>query len=142
MTDLGDRIEMSGLEIQSKRRKRLVHDVSFALRAGELIAMVGASGSGKTLSSRALLGIVDFEPGVVAAELRIVVGNQTFCPYAKCLGKGRSARDRAFAPIRGGIVGYLAQDAPNALDPMWTVGRHVSVSAALNPKATLSEPYP
>lgn len=111
--------------------RRLVSDVSLRVDGGELVALVGASGSGKSLTARSLLGLVDLEPGVVSARLRIEVEGHTIEPYAGVLGKGRRRRDRAFRDVRGALVGYLPQDARSALDPLSRVGAQVRGAARL-----------
>ena len=45
--------------------RRVVHDVSFAIDAGETLALVGESGCGKTTLARAILGLVPVESGVI-----------------------------------------------------------------------------
>jgi len=76
----------------------LLSGVTFSLLPGEIVALVGSSGAGKSLTARACLGLLDLEPGQVAGE--IVVNT-----------------DR---------LGYLSQDAQAALDPVWTVGRQLA----------------
>ncbi|MEO3957758.1 ATP-binding cassette domain-containing protein, partial [Chromobacterium piscinae] len=38
--------------------RQVVHDVSFELRAGEMVALVGESGSGKTTTAQAIIGLM------------------------------------------------------------------------------------
>jgi ABC-type glutathione transport system ATPase component len=129
---MDERIELVNLRVEARGAKRaLVDDVSLEVRAGELVALVGASGSGKTLTCRALVGMVDLHPGVVSGEMRVSLDGLHLAPYKTCLGKSSRDRDRAFAPIRGSVVGYLAQNARAALDPLFTVGRQVRASATL-----------
>ncbi len=108
----------------------VVDGVDLELRSGRVTALVGMSGCGKTTVARALLGLVEARPGVVAAELEVAVGAQVHRPYA-ALGDRRARRaiDRAFAPLRGSVLGYVPQDARGALDPLWTVGAQVRASA-------------
>jgi len=110
-------------------RMLLVNGAGLSVKAGCVTALVGASGSGKTLLARALMGLVDLKPGVVQADYRIEHVGKTWRPYARILGASVRARERAFAGIRGDIVSYLPQDAVAALDPMWTVRRHIDAAA-------------
>ncbi len=125
-------LAMRGLVIRSTDRL-LVDRVDLSVAPGELAGLVGASGSGKTLTCRSLLGLVDLDPGVVSADLAVPSPQGVRRPYAEVLGarRPRRARDRAFAGIRGRLVGYLAQNGPAALDPLQRVGRQVSRAAAL-----------
>jgi len=123
-----DCVRMSGLRITSPDRV-LVEGVSLTLTPGTLTALVGSSGSGKTLTTRALLGMVDFRPGVVAAELTVTVDGVEHHPY-KTPTK-RRAIERAFRPLRGGVLGYLPQDARGSLDPLRRVGKQVAACLTL-----------
>jgi peptide/nickel transport system ATP-binding protein len=128
-----DRISLEDLRIQSGETP-LVEGVDLHLEAGEILALVGASGSGKTLSARSILGSNGPRPGVVRAKLEIQVGDELHHPYEgleQAVAAGRPARFwrrqalEAFGPIRGRLVGAMAQDARGSLDPLWTVERQL-----------------
>ncbi|MEO0605959.1 MAG: ATP-binding cassette domain-containing protein, partial [Myxococcota bacterium] len=68
---MGDAIRLRDLRIEAGEWV-LVDEVGLDCEAGELLAVVGASGSGKTLTCRSLLGLVDLRPGVVSADLTIL----------------------------------------------------------------------
>jgi ABC-type dipeptide/oligopeptide/nickel transport system ATPase component len=121
---------LRGLRILAGERE-IVADSALTVRSGECVAVVGSSGSGKTLTARAALGLVDLEPGVVAAELEIRSDEGVFHPYHP-FPRSRQARDRAFEGIRGSIVGYLPQDGRASLDPLQRVGAQVTACARLN----------
>ncbi|MBN1336939.1 MAG: ABC transporter ATP-binding protein [Deltaproteobacteria bacterium] len=133
-----DRLLLAGLEIRAGERV-LVRDGGFRVDAGEVVALVGASGSGKTLSARAVLGLPGPQPGVVAARCSVEANREVHEPWSgvsEAFATGRLARFRRevearFRAIRGRIVGYLPQDARGALDPLWTVRRQVEEALAL-----------
>ncbi|MFZ5475513.1 MAG: ATP-binding cassette domain-containing protein [Myxococcota bacterium] len=100
----------------------LVHDASFRVGGGELVALVGSSGSGKTVTARALVGLLPFSPGRVAGELVLRDDDATLRP----------STEADFRVVRGAWVGLLWQDARGALDPLWTVGRQVEEAARLS----------
>ncbi len=121
----GRPLVLDGLTVKAGERT-LVDEVTLSIWPGQLTGLVGASGSGKTLTCRALLGLVDLDPGVVQADLRIPGADGTVrTPYAHALGASRSGRDRAFRGLRGACVGYLPQHAQAALDPLLRVGRQI-----------------
>lgn len=141
MTETNARVKLEGLHIHVGRRA-LVQDVSLHLEAGRILGLVGASGSGKTLTARSLLGMVDLAPGVVAAQLEIQVGDQRWTPYEGCLAKNARCRTRAFAPVRGEVVGYLPQHARASLDPVAKVGPQVRWAATLGRPVEQQQPEP
>lgn len=126
---MAEEIRLSGLCIDAGPR-RVVDGAALTLEPGCVHVLVGASGSGKTLTARSLLGLVRARPGVVAGELLVRVGGQEHRPYA-ALGAGERALDAAFSPIRGGVIGYLPQDARASLDPLRSVGRQLGLCLRL-----------
>ena len=85
----------------------VVSGVSFSIARGDIVALVGESGCGKTMTALALIGLVP-EPGVVTGTLTIA---------------GRSVQDPAsFAGLRGTRIALISQEPMVALDPAFTVG--------------------
>ncbi len=129
---MSDRIHLESLHIQADGQT-LVQGVDLELKAGEILALVGASGSGKTLTARSILGLRGPRPGVLSARLSISINGSSVRPYegleqaVKTCRLGRFWRraEQAFRPVRGHMVGYMAQDARGALDPLWTVERQL-----------------
>jgi peptide/nickel transport system ATP-binding protein len=92
----------------------VVHGVDLQVAPGECLALVGASGSGKSATARALLGLAG--PTARVTAQRLAVG-------------GRDARgldDRGWRALRGRAVGLVLQDALTALDPLRTVEAEVA----------------
>ncbi|MCO4252135.1 dipeptide/oligopeptide/nickel ABC transporter permease/ATP-binding protein [Pseudarthrobacter raffinosi] len=87
----------------------LLHEVSFAVRPGESVALVGESGCGKSVTSRAVLGML--------SEGAQVSGGQVFL-------EGRDVArlsERQWTSIRGSQIAYIAQEPLVALDPCFSV---------------------
>ena len=107
----------SGLTIQVRRDgdwKTVVHGVSLTLRQGSVEALVGETGSGKTLTALSLIGLLP--PSARLASGRISV-----------LGEEIDTRsDHGWHPIRGRRVSMIAQDPLAALNPVRTVGFQLS----------------
>lgn len=118
---------LRGLRIEHRGRV-LVDGVSLELAAGRVVALVGASGSGKTLTARSLVGMVNLEPGVVSGDLSVSIGSTTHVPYQTSLAQ------RDFDAIRR-VVGYVPQNATAALDPSWTVRASLRESAPVGDDA-------
>jgi len=130
-----DGLWLRHLEVRAGERV-LVTDASLHLQPGRILALVGASGSGKTLTARACIGLVDPRPGVVAGELEVIANGQRFTPYAQ---RGR-ARRRSLRQLRGRFVGWLPQEARASLDPLRRVGRQVDAVLRLRARDGIARP--
>ncbi len=122
-------LSMQDLCIATPER-RLVDGVSFVVREGRVTAVIGESGSGKTLSARAAMGVIDVDPGLERGELRYpkISGVDLF---AACRGGGMAAQARLSKetrPYRGGYVTYSPQSASSALNPGRTIGRQLEMA--------------
>jgi iron(III) transport system ATP-binding protein len=74
-----------------------VHDVSFSLQKGEILALVGPSGCGKTTTLRLIAGFEQPDAGQVFLEGRLVADGNTFVPPEK-RGVGMVFQDHALFP--------------------------------------------
>ena len=99
----------------------LVDGVSFEVVAGEVTALVGASGSGKTTSALALLG--EHGDGVRLGG-RVEVGGRVVVD-----GNGVTA---AAAAVRGRVVAYMPQHPGSALNPARRIGTTLRELAKLH----------
>ncbi|PYY62661.1 ABC transporter ATP-binding protein [Curtobacterium sp. MCSS17_011] len=107
----------------------IVHGVDLRVDAGECVALVGASGSGKTVTARAVLGLS--APGAtVRADVFEVDGVDVDV---------RGYPDRRWRRLRGSRVGYVGQEALGALDPLRPVGREVADSLRLHTEMRAAE---
>ncbi|GAB2485728.1 ABC transporter ATP-binding protein [Promicromonospora xylanilytica] len=80
-------------------------DVSFTLRAGRTLGLIGESGSGKSTTARLLLGLDRPDAGEVTL-----------------LGQPWNPLPEARRRPRRSLVGAVFQDALSSFDPRWTVG--------------------
>jgi peptide/nickel transport system ATP-binding protein len=118
------RLQVNGLEVRLGRSgPDVVRDVSFAVRAGEVLGLVGESGSGKTTVALALLGHA-------RRGLRITAG-QVLLDGTDLLAL--SPRDLRAA--RGARVSYVPQDPSAALNPALRVGAQVREILKVHPGA-------
>lgn len=88
-------------------------DVSFAIEAGECLAVVGESGSGKTTLARAALGLL---PATAKISGSIRVGETEIV----------GASNRTLRSLRGLVAGFVAQDPFAACNPLARVTTHVA----------------
>ncbi|WP_035605184.1 ABC transporter ATP-binding protein [Hylemonella gracilis] len=106
---------------------RAVSGVSLEVRRGEVVALIGESGSGKSVTLRTLLRLHPERRTLLAGEVR-VAGREVL-----------SLSGRALAAYRGKVVSMIFQEPLLALDPVYSVGaqiiesirRHEGVDAAV-----------
>ena len=94
---------------------RAVTGVTYDLQPGEVLGVIGESGSGKSVSVMSMLGLVPQPPG------RIVEGQAVF--------KGRDLLrlpKRELRKVRGGDVAMIFQDPMTSLNPVLTVGGQIA----------------
>ena len=105
-------LDVSGLTVRSASGA-LVRDVSFSLAPGERLGLIGESGSGKSLTSLAVTGLLPDSltaSGSVLLDEHQVVG----------------ARDADLRPLRGPVAQIVFQEPLTALDPLMRVGRQIA----------------
>ncbi|MEZ4319552.1 MAG: ATP-binding cassette domain-containing protein [Myxococcota bacterium] len=110
----------------------LVDGVAAEVFAGKVTAVVGHSGSGKSLSARACMGVLDVAPGLVRGSLVYpqIDGKNLFDGVH---GKGMAAQRRLMRSTRkyrGGYVTYSPQSASSALNPGRTIGHQLAIAIA------------
>ncbi|MEU6785044.1 ABC transporter ATP-binding protein [Nonomuraea angiospora] len=106
MTALLDVSELHVALGRGRRRTEILHGVDLTVAPGEIVGLIGETGSGKTTLARAVLGLVQAKSGTVAIDGREIGGL-------------RGGELRAFR--RSGAVQYIFQDPLRSLDPERTV---------------------
>ncbi|MEN4891502.1 ABC transporter ATP-binding protein [Erwinia billingiae] len=93
--------------------KEVVHQVSFQLNKGEMVALVGESGSGKTTTAQAIIGLLA-ENGRRDGG-RILLNGEDISQWSS----------RRLDSIRGARISLVPQDPGNSLNPVKTIGDQV-----------------
>jgi oligopeptide/dipeptide ABC transporter ATP-binding protein len=98
-----------------------VDGVSFSVRRGETLGLIGESGSGKTITCLSLLRLLP------KATARITRGRMVF-EGADLLQKS----DAEMRAIRGARISMILQDSLTSLNPAFTIGAQVAEAIALH----------
>ncbi|MBM4366798.1 MAG: ATP-binding cassette domain-containing protein [Deltaproteobacteria bacterium] len=132
-------LEVRGLGVRSTERT-LLDGVNVTVFSGEVTALCGPSGSGKSVTARAAMGVVDVEPGLFSGSLKFPeTGNRDW--FAGVAQGGQRAHARLLADtaaLRGGYLSYSPQAASSALNPGRTIGRQMEISVARRKTAPTS----
>jgi peptide/nickel transport system ATP-binding protein len=111
VSDLSVRFVTRDLAIQ------VVDGVSFTLDAGEVLCLLGESGSGKTVTMRALLRLL---PDSARIGGRIWVGGHDIASM------GAAMSERQMEAVRGPVAAMVFQEPMTALDPVFTIGTQIA----------------
>lgn len=98
--------------------RAVLHDVSFALHAGEILGVVGESGSGKSTLIKAAMGILGSGGLVTKGDIWFRGKNLPDLP------------EREFRRLRGAEIGMIFQDAGASLCPVRRIGDQIYESMA------------
>ncbi|WP_232528893.1 ABC transporter ATP-binding protein [Mycetocola zhujimingii] len=90
-----------------------VRDVSFDVKRGEVVALLGESGSGKSVTARALMGLTD--------EYTTITANTLALGDTDLLSLSDDAKRR----LRGERMSLVLQDALSALNPVLSIGDQI-----------------
>ena len=111
-------LEVDDLHVEFRTRDgvaKAVDGVSYSLEPGRTLAVLGESGSGKSVTAQAIMGILDSPPGfVTGGEVRFHGRDLLTLPKAE-----RQA-------VRGEKIAMIFQDALSALNPVYNVGFQIA----------------
>ncbi|WP_372424358.1 ABC transporter ATP-binding protein [Salinarimonas chemoclinalis] len=91
----------------------ILHGIDFSLHAGRVLCVLGESGSGKSMTMRALMRLV---PRSATIEGRVVIDGVDVLTLP----------ERALTDIRGSLVSMIFQEPATALDPTFTIGHQIA----------------
>jgi oligopeptide transport system ATP-binding protein len=111
-------LDVRDLQVEFRTREgvaKAINGVTFDLYEGQTLAILGESGSGKSVTAQAIMGILDSPPGFVTS------GAVEYC--GTDLLKLPEAQRRT---VRGPEISMIFQDALSALNPVFPVGWQIA----------------
>ncbi|MEO1105662.1 MAG: ATP-binding cassette domain-containing protein, partial [Pseudomonadota bacterium] len=111
-------LSVHDLRVEFRTGARVVHavnGVSLDVHSGETLAVLGESGSGKSVTFEAVLGSLDSPPGHVTGGTVHFEGSDLF-----------RLSPRARRRICGNRIGMIFQDPLSALNPVRRVGHQIA----------------
>jgi ABC-type dipeptide/oligopeptide/nickel transport system ATPase component len=112
--DAAPLLRIDGLTLGFRRAaSAVVDDLSLEVRAGEIVGLIGESGSGKSLTALAVMRLLP--PEAIVAGGRIEFGGQSLADLT----------ERQMRRLRGDALAYVPQDAARSLNPLLRIARQV-----------------
>ena len=122
-------LEVQGLTVRfdtSERSVVAVKDLGFHVRAGEVLAIGGESGSGKSVTSLSVMRLIEHGGGTIASgKISFTRRNGGKLDLAK-------AADSVMRTIRGGEISMIFQEPMTSLTPVFSVGTQVAEAVMLH----------
>lgn len=100
--------------LAGERPVRAVDDLSYCVRRGEFTAIIGESGSGKTVSALSILRLIPYPPGLIVGG-EVLFNGEDLMKYT----------DAEMQKIRGKKISMIFQEPSAALNPVMTVGAQI-----------------
>lgn len=109
-------------------RVRAVDGVSFAIKPGEKLGVVGESGCGKSVTALSIMRLLPQPPGEIAGGL-VLFEDQDLLALP----------ESAMRKIRGGKIGMIFQDPLTCLNPTMTIGKQIGEALRIHLKLSKDE---
>ena len=121
-------VENLRISYRSQREWReVVHNVSFNVKRGEMLAFVGESGSGKTTTAQAIIGLL--ADNARRDSGRISINGEDISNWSA----------KRLDSLRGARISLVPQDPGNSLNPVKTIGTQVGEILRLHQKSSAAE---
>ena len=125
-------LEIEGLQTHFRTPdgvNRAVDGVSFAIEAGQTLAVVGESGCGKSVTAMSILRLIPEPPGKIAGQIRFQGRNLLDCSVDE------------MRAIRGNEISMIFQEPMTSLNPVLTIGRQIGETLRLHQNLSQSQAH-
>ena len=110
-----------------------VSDISFTVEEGEILALVGESGCGKSITCMSLAKLLPGAARILSGEVKLKTGSGGTTDVMKLEG-------RELRKIRGGKIAYIFQEPSVSLNPVFRVGEQIAEALELH-RPEVSDPW-
>ncbi|RVU19530.1 ABC transporter ATP-binding protein [Streptomyces antnestii] len=110
-------LEVRDLQVEFRTREgvaKAVNGVNYTVDEGETLAVLGESGSGKSVTAQAIMGILDMPPGKIAGGEIVFQGKDLL-----------KLKEEERRKVRGAKMAMIFQDALSSLNPVLSVGAQI-----------------
>ena len=126
-------LAVDDLHVEFRTREgvaKAINGVNFTLDEGETLAILGESGSGKSVTAQAIMGILDMPPAVIPGGRILYKGNDILT----------MPEDQRRA-MRGPEISMVFQDALSSLNPVFPVGWQIAEMFRVHQGMSRSKAY-
>ena len=106
-----------------------VRGVSFSVRKGETLAIVGESGCGKSVTAKSIMGLIQVPPGEIKEGSKILLKGKNLLEQS----------EKEWESYRGAKCAMVFQDALTALNPTMRIGKQIAENITNHQKAGKDE---
>ena len=123
-------LEVNGLTVRFRTEKGLitpVNDISLKVPGGKIVGIVGESGCGKSMTARAVMGLLPYPGKVTGGSVRL------------CGREITGLREKERRRLRGSDISMIFQEPMTSLNPVVRVGKQVEEAVRLHTDCTREE---
>lgn len=107
-----------------------VDDISFSIKKGEVVGIVGESGCGKSVTSLSIMGLIPQPAGkIIGGEINLNGENIVNLP------------EKRMRQIRGNEIAMIFQEPMTSLNPLFTIGNQLTEAILVHRKITKKEAF-
>jgi peptide/nickel transport system ATP-binding protein len=111
-------LDVEKLTVETAEGLRVVSDISFTVEPGARLGLIGESGSGKSLTALAIMGLLPIE---LKASGSLLLGRGIETPVQIL-----NSPENVLNQIRGTVASIVFQEPLTALDPLMKIGRQLA----------------